>query len=323
MDRSTRSTQRTTRSTQRSTQRSIPGPRRRWLVASGVLLGLTVGAGVYVVPRWFDRDADYPYRTDAQRSVSAFPRGVGGAAAVRFDAPVKESAVVAAQPVDALRVFLDGQRDGDLDRAWSVVSERDRRRYPDVVDWQDANGVLPRVLGYTLDAPLVAGERAEVGGTVQYEPRLDDIVGVVPARATAAWVVVRERGGWRVSVLDSIVDPVFPPAAGAVDAARAWADARQQCRVAAQWEGGLVGIAPDSDAHGLCAAAGDVQVGAVRPLDDTVDAEPFLAAFGGDVLGWARVVPVTAPVALDVVLAPIGDRWSVVGVINASTRVSG
>jgi hypothetical protein len=42
------------------------------------------------------------------------------------------------------------------------------------------------------------------------------------------------------------------------------------------------------------------------------------AAFGPDVYAWARRVPVTGPVALDLFLAPVGERWLVVGAGEAS-----
>jgi len=47
-----------------------------------------------------------------------------------------------------------------------------------------------------------------------------------------------------------------------------------------------------------------------------------VAAYGDDVFTWARVVPVTAPVTFDLVLAPIGDRWSVIGAVQASPSSS-
>jgi hypothetical protein len=43
---------------------------------------------------------------------------------------------------------------------------------------------------------------------------------------------------------------------------------------------------------------------------------PFVTAFGPETGSWARVVPVTAPVSLRAVVAPIGDEWVVVGVLS-------
>jgi hypothetical protein len=53
----------------------------------------------------------------------------------------------------------------------------------------------------------------------------------------------------------------------------------------------------------------------VRPLPETAQDQPFLAAFGSAVHDWARVVRLDAPVRMDVVVAPVGERWLVVGVL--------
>jgi hypothetical protein len=295
------------------------------LVAAGAVVGLLVGIGAFVVPRMFGSAAARPYALDHERSIAAFPRGVGGhsaaSGATTTTAPLEFSTVKTPTPLDGLRRFLDARVAGDDDGAWRVVSDRDHRQFPDAVDWEDANGVLPRVTGYTLGRPQVAGDRAEVPGTVSYEPMLDEIAGNVPATADATWVVVRERGNWHVVLAESESRARRPAGAGAEDAARVWAVARERCTTAAQWRGELLGDADDR-VDALCHAKAAVTVGRARELDDTDSAEPFLAAFGGDVFSWARVVPLTSPEHLDLVLAPIGDHWSVVGAIASSSRSS-
>jgi hypothetical protein len=67
----------------------------------------------------------------------------------------------------------------------------------------------------------------------------------------------------------------------------------------------------------LCRATGAVTVGAPSDLVDDSDGS-LTAEFGPDVYAWARVVPVTGPRRLDLVLAPVGERWLVVGVREAS-----
>ncbi|MDQ1520872.1 MAG: hypothetical protein QOI55_1945, partial [Actinomycetota bacterium] len=138
--------------------------------------------------------------------------------------------------------------------------------------------------------------------------------------ADVTWVVVRERGNWRVALSESDTQPRYPPESAAAPAARSWVAAQQACTTASQWKGPFLG---DADGRLLCHVRGDVHVGAVHELDDTQQAESFIAAFGGDVFSWARVVPVSAPAALDVVLVPIGDQWSVIGAIAASPSGSG
>jgi len=170
----------------------------------------------------------------------------------------------------------------------------------------------------------VLRDHAQVTGTISYRPDLDEIAGDVPAVANATWALVRERGNWRVALADSEVVPVYAEDAGAARAARAWVDARLDCRTAAQWDGAFLGDA-NAEVHDLChaRAGATARLQPVHELDDTAGAEPFLAAFGADVFTWARVVPVVAPVQVDLVLAPIGDQWSVIGAIAASPQSSG
>jgi len=133
---------------------------------------------------------------------------------------------------------------------------------------------------------------------------------------------VRERGNWRVSLSESTTEATFPPDTAAESAARAWVEARQACRTASQWDGPFLGSG-ERAASEVCGARGDVRLEPVRELVDDESAETFLAAFGGDVFSWARVVPVVAPTQLDLVLAPIGEQWFVIGAIQASPLVSG
>ena len=59
-------------------------------------------------------------------------------------------------------------------------------------------------------------------------------------------------------------------------------------------------------------------VGAPTDLLDDAGVSAVTAAFGPDVYAWARVVPVTAPERLELVLAPVGERWLVIGIREAS-----
>jgi hypothetical protein len=294
--------------------------------AACAVVGVLAGVGVFVVPRAFDSaGAARPYALDHEHSIAALPRGLRANSELTTTttpAPLVSPTVKTPTPVDGLHLFLDARVAGNDDDAWQAVSDRDRRQFATAVDWEDANGVLPHVTGYTLGVPDVSGDRGEVPGTVSYAPTLDEIGGNVPAMADVTWAVARERGNWHVSLAESEVRARRPADAGAVAAAQAWAAARQQCATAAQWRGEFLGDADDRVAQ-LCHATGDVTVGNVRELDDTDDAEPFLAAFGGDVFTWARVVPVRAGARFDLVLAPIGDQWFAIGAIASSSRSSG
>jgi hypothetical protein len=290
------------------------------VVVLSVLAGLAVGVGVFAVPRVFDSaSASVPYHVDPHHSVATFPPGVGGVdtRAGDFARPVvpTDSAMT---PNAAVAFFLDARTHGDLERAWQVVSDADRRQYPDAVDYESANGELPRVLQYTLAPARTNGDRATVAGSVTFAPMLDEVAGEVPAHATVNWSVMRERGAWHVVLGESGIRPQYPNVSGATTAALAWAANRQRCDTTPQWNGPLLGSDGDYLANKLCHRSGALQVQAAHELDDNESSDSFLAAFGSDVFTWARVVPLRAPVSFDIVLAPYGDHWSVIGAIDAS-----
>jgi hypothetical protein len=144
-------------------------------------------------------------------------------------------------------------------------------------------------------------------------PQLDEVIGLVPAEAELTMATVQEDGQWRVRFADSRLEPVYLDDATAAADTRAWVARRAGCMPADEYDGGLLGAGAASLAEQLCGAAEPVAVGAVRALTISPDADPYIAAFGPEVLDWARVVPVSSPVELDVVVAPVGERWLVIG----------
>jgi hypothetical protein len=299
---------------------------RRFVPAACALLGVLVGVGVFVIPHAVSvHDASLPYRVDREHSDVAFPAGVGGvdANAGVFVRNV-EPAFAARTPEAAVRYFLDARIAGRAVDAWRAVSDEDHRQYPEASDWIAANGSLPTVTSYTLGPTRIAGNRADLTGTIDQMADLDRVRGLVPAHERATWVVVREDGDWHVSLANSVLTPVYPPADRAPVPAREWATALQQrCTTAVDSQQPLVGDAADATASQLCDRPGALTFAPVHELVDNNDAESFIAAFGGDVFTWARVVPLRAPVSFDIVLAPVGDQWSVIGAIEASPLGSG
>ena len=63
----------------------------------------------------------------------------------------------------------------------------------------------------------------------------------------------------------------------------------------------------------LCKLAGSVVVGPVAELDSLKKPLFLVDPFGPEAWRWARVVPVVRPAVMKVVVAPIGDRWKIVG----------
>ncbi len=83
--------------------------------------------------------------------------------------------------------------------------------------------------------------------------------------------------------------------------------------MAEEYEGGLLGNPGLADS--LCGAVGPVEVGRPGPLEDQIDAAQFVGAFGPEFDQWGRAVTVESPVPLQVVLAPVGVEWIVIGVL--------
>jgi hypothetical protein len=230
-------------------------------------------------------------------------------------ASVEPPAPPANTPVAAVTGFLDAEAAGDFASSYASLSGPDRLRAGSHGEWTTLHAQLPTIRGFTLGETRTAPDRAEIAAEMEFQPGLDTIVGLVPARAKATWIAVAEDGGWRVDFDNSTLVPEYPPDAAAVDAATSWVSARAQCRRAPQYRDGLLGVT--AVAADLCGARGQVRVGTAAPLRAGTGVEPFVAAFGPDVFTWARAVSVESPAPMSVVLAPIGDRWVVIGVLES------
>jgi hypothetical protein len=291
--------------------------RRRIGRGALVLAAAALGVGAVAVPRWASRGDDRAFPVDDDRSVASLPFDA------TLDGPPEVSvpevvAPAAGTPRAALERFLDAEAAGDAEASFDALSASDRAATPTRAAWTAAHDTIPRVIGYEVTALRADAGRAEADVAVALTPSLDDVVGLVPARATARYVLVAEDGGWRVAFAESSLVPEYAPDDDARGAARAWAAAAARGDVVAQWDGGVLGLADDAYLPALRAARDGVEVGAPLRLAPVPEAEPMLAAFGPDVFDWARVVPLEAPVALDLVLAPVGEQWLVVGVLSAS-----
>jgi hypothetical protein len=120
-------------------------------------------------------------------------------------------------------------------------------------------------------------------------------------------------GTWGVVLGDTTtIEPLYPSETGVAPAAEQWVDARQRCETPANEFAGLLG--PPQLAEELCGVDGDLTIGAPAPLGD-VESNAFSTAFGPETAEIARAVRVSGPVELVAVLVPIGDDWTVIGVV--------
>ena len=295
--------------------------------ASLVMLALAIGfTGAFVVHRVVDGpEATGPRAANVRGTLSHALADLGAVDDTVTDvAPLATTAVEppdmpAADPGDAVRRFLAFEVARDFDGSYGLLSTDDRTALTARAAWVAEHADLPEVTGFAVEAVHEGDGRADVVARLTLQPQVSSN-GVVPARADATFIAVGEDGGWRVAFADSTLEPRYAPATRAPDAVRAWTRARVQCRSGVVFSGGLLGAATRADA--LCGADGAVRTGRVRALPDTAQDQPFLAAFGGEVHDWARVVPVRSPVRLDVVVAPLGEHWLVVGVLQAPSEPS-
>lgn len=209
----------------------------------------------------------------------------------------------------AVRGFLDAEQAGEFERSFDYLSDTNRSAFGSPAGYLAAHAdLVPPVTGYTVEQ--VTGDTVVV--EVRYVPSLDTIVGLVPERARNTYVVSPGPDGFGVDLEASTSEPAYPSDDPAPAAARTWAESRQECESDGEWEGGLLGAPAIADP--LCGAEGDVEIGAVEPLGPN-EGVPLTSAFGDEVGLWSRVIPVTAPVELRAVVAPIGQEWVVIGVL--------
>lgn len=283
-------------------------PRPVFLIGGFALLAAAV-VGVFV----FLGPGDQP--TAALSEQAAAP----GAPAPEVTAspyPAPEGPVVAGpadSPEQALGGFLTAEHARDLETSYTFLEAEDREAFGSPAGWVAAHADLfGPVTGFTLDGVDDSSGEAVVTARVSYVPGLDPVVGLTPARALVTVVAHREGDGWVLDLDTFQLEPELPSDRQAADAAERFVAAAQDC---APPTGTLIGTAGLVDR--LCDASGPVEVGPPSLLDDVTIVQPFVATYGPDAQVWMRVVTVERPVPLRVVLGPLGDDWTVIGLVRA------
>lgn len=221
---------------------------------------------------------------------------------------------------EAVRDLLAAEQRGDSAASFLVLSRQSRAEYKDVSDWIKRRRQLPAVTGFRID-PASEGENGDRAGkvtaVVEHAPGLDPFRGLSAARETQIFTGSREGEGWLVDG-DPATEPLLPADTLAVEAATAWVAAVQSCD--REKADGLQAVATiygsAEGAQGLCGKQGPVTPGPVERLTPGIASTDIVAQYSTDALGWARVVRITSPAGFGVVLAPIGDRWQVLGLTD-------
>ena len=289
------------------------GPaRRRVPTAVLVLLGLLAGiVGAVAVPRLLDRGDDAPAAVTPATGATPVERP----ATTGPGDPAVPAGAGAGTPEEAVRGFLDAEVAKDFEASFGFLSAEDRASYGSPAGWVAAHAdAVPPVVGYELDPVVPGAGQATVVALVRFEPGLDQVVGLTPGRARVRWDVRQAPdGSWGLSLGESTTfEPLYPPEEGAGLAAQRWAESRQACEAPANEYPLVLGARGLADA--LCDAPGQVATGDPAPLGD-IETARFATAFGPETAEAARVVRVSDPAELGAVLVPIGDDWTVIGVV--------
>lgn len=228
----------------------------------------------------------------------------------------------ATDPEAALRGFLAAEAAEEWEVSYDYLTADLRSAvYTSPAAWVSAHADFPQVTAYEIGEVAVdeAGEEATITTLTGFQPVLDPVLGLVPARGRTTWVLERDGDGlWRVDASETANQPLYPSSEGAEVTARAWVDARTACEDGVSLEAGLVGTR--SLARALCEEEQpeEVAIGPVGSLSDSAAAATLLSEFGPEVYNWARTVDVRAASPFTLVLGPVGQEWRVVAVLSPS-----
>ncbi len=291
------------------------GPRTTGTVRTiGVLIvGLLLGVAL---ASWIARPRSPQADPVSSATELPVPAQTGGATADAGAGAAKREPppAVAARARDAVTGFLDAEVAGDFARSYAFLSAQDQEDFGGREGWIAAHADLPPITGYRLKGLREIDDGVQATTALRLRSTLDEFVGLVPARANATWAAHPESDSWRVAYTEGSINGLYPPEQGAADAAAQWVSDRLACERAAQHPGGLLG---DSDlAESLCGMEAEFSAGQVELLTDVTDSQPFIAAFGAESLAQMRSVAFDGPTPMRVVLAPVNDRWTVVGVLE-------
>ena len=220
---------------------------------------------------------------------------------------------------EAVTRYLAAEVAGDDVASWALVSSAGTDRYPTIESWRAGRDRLQPTSFAVQAAVARSATTSEITVAVTYSPAIDPFTGFVPGRAIDTFVARQQDGHWRVDPSPSRVDPQLPPDEAAVQVAQSWLDRLSACdserarqlQTASPLYGPLDSLTAPCRMHATWIAE------PAQPIASAFDAPDYVAAFGSGVTSWARVVTGRTPDGqLSVVVAPLGDDWKVLGVLN-------
>ena len=217
--------------------------------------------------------------------------------------------------------LLRGLINRDGNAVWSMLSAADRTKvgYPQrLIDEAYSAGWE----AYRITSTSASTFTVEVEQTA----KVSDIDGVIAQTATMTVPVTFDGSRFFVGWTRRLVVQHYPDRTAATDRAventvMAWASARQKCTPAPhEYPGGLFGVI--GLATSLCHTSTSPKVQRIDDLDSLDEPQPFIDGFGGSALIWARVATLSTPVPMNVVVAPNGSEWTVLGIARPSLASS-
>ena len=219
--------------------------------------------------------------------------------------------------VAAASEFVRNLVQQDVNSAWTLLdhSEQDRLGYRQrLADEVSAAGWKSFAL------------RESRGDSVAFEivqtPKVSDIDGVIATKALVTLRTVANGAGYSVVWSRRRVEQLYPERSEnsdrkVGDAVLTWVRARQNCTAGPnEYSGGLLGVVGLATA--LCRTTETATIQGTGDLDSLDEPQPVIDSFGGSALLWARVVLLAGPVPMNVIVAPDGETWTIVGVARPS-----
>lgn len=226
------------------------------------------------------------------------------------------AAVDATDAETAVASFLSAEVARDFAASFALLTPNVQERLGDRPErWRAEHRDLPVITGYQI-LRVEPGDAPEVHTVLALDSRLDLVQGLVPARAEAVWAVEETPQGYRVDFDASVLRPLYPDDAPARDVALEWARRLQAGEDATDLQGVQRLYGPARLRAVTAEATGDFDAGAPVTLPPDGGSSDLVAAFGADVVGWARAVPLGGAAEVTVVLAPIDDEWRVIGLFE-------
>jgi len=216
---------------------------------------------------------------------------------------------------EALEALLAAEQAGDHAASYALLSSDGRRDYPNVDEWARDRQQLAPITAFEVRPE---DDEGVVEALVEHEPGLDPFVGLSVGRELQRWEAVEEDGRWLLDA-DPEIEPMFPPDEDAIGVAQAWIDAATACD-----EGALAALEGVAQLFGngtvraeLCDSGASLQAVDVDEVRSGPASSELVTQYSGDALVWARSVAIEgAPAPMEVILAPIGDDWRVIGVLT-------